>query len=950
MSLIDSTAAFKAHCDKIDDAGNLWNLVRSNGLRSMSQLAFAIGTPQSPPTEQEFKDFCRNINEGVDLALGLFAQMRRLHFEASTMIVAHLRSQVSQESGQEGVRKLPNAEKVARLERQQARLNGVSIKGELQPSHALIDLVASMCDTNSVIWVAPSKCSKREREVQQLTKEKTPVLTVEQHMLKFSGPDEEISVDTSTELHWQWAMQRRGIALDQVLAVDHSAERAHGIHIANFDLAVDAQVNGLIEFLQQEEDNLAWIHFAPACGTASFAVHLPAEVVRVLEENVSDEDFALAKKRVAYLCRWTKRAQELGAEEQNLKKAMPGHQCLNASILAQLENADDRDATNQQAWRQTLEEIEKGYVWLDDDADPYKHALAKRFGLNQKNKVRVIDDCTVGGLNKTIGVVEKRVLASQQHNEAVQQLPVEELLAARDHNACTGQQAWPDASHLFGFEYLAEADLAKAVVYLSPLRAKQNTLPCYAPAWRIVCKRRLMRPLVPEFKDFLHVPTEVTQPGWPCDDDGAQPAPIKRLRQMYKYGVQWSPQEFFAQAKQVLHPRDPQSALLDCTKQAIFDNLTMSAVELAKLRLRAVLMIKGVVSDLEDQERQLKASMEPGVSAILSSKKILAWQALLEASHYEDMQVVELVKQGITLDGVHSCPPCYPPDWKPATLDSQDLLDTAVWRRRVLVAECDDGDTARQQDVHETTLAEVELGHLQGPFTEQQISEHFGTDHWLLNPRFAIYQGEEKKVRIIDDCRRSSLNSTYSVNFRLELMDVDTLACLIGTIGESIAAGTALLSMADGTVLRGDVVEAAAKGSWMGRTVDLSKAYKQLAAEVQGHLNFASGFYVSRALGFLVASFDRMVDMPAISSEELRQLCDLAMCMLRSLKPRVYSVVSVKLPILIFTDGAWESGVASAGVAMYFPQEGGGVVAPIAVPDELVKLWLDEVGPISGLV
>ena len=204
----------------------------------------------------------------------------------------------------------------------------------------------------------------------------------------------------------------------------------------------------------------------------SFAVHLPAEVVRVLEENVSDEDFALAKKRVAYLCRWTKRAQELGAEEQNLKKAMPGHQCcllqrkrllvfqemlddlgypdkhltrdlaagfplsgwlepsgvfpravkrpqysvdtlrvlakgLNASILAQLENADDRDATNQQAWRQTLEEIEKGYVWLDEDADPSKHALAKRFGLNQKNKVRVIDDCTVGGLNKTIGVVEK---------------------------------------------------------------------------------------------------------------------------------------------------------------------------------------------------------------------------------------------------------------------------------------------------------------------------------------------------------------------------------------------------------------------------------------------------------------------------------------------------------------------------------------------------------------
>ncbi|CAJ1376929.1 unnamed protein product, partial [Effrenium voratum] len=85
----------------------------------------------------------------------------------------------------------------------------------------------------------------------------------------------------------------------------------------------------------------------------SFAVHLPTEVVRVLEENVSDEDFALAKKRVAYLCRPQYSVDTLRV----LAKG------LSASILAQLENADDQ--------------------------------------------VRVIDDCTVGGLNKTIGVVEK---------------------------------------------------------------------------------------------------------------------------------------------------------------------------------------------------------------------------------------------------------------------------------------------------------------------------------------------------------------------------------------------------------------------------------------------------------------------------------------------------------------------------------------------------------------
>lgn len=33
--------------------------------------------------------------------------------------------------------------------------------------------------------------------------------------------------------------------------------------------------------------------------------------------------------------------------------------------------------------------------------------LAKRFGLEQKHKVRVIDDCTIGGFNRTCGFSER---------------------------------------------------------------------------------------------------------------------------------------------------------------------------------------------------------------------------------------------------------------------------------------------------------------------------------------------------------------------------------------------------------------------------------------------------------------------------------------------------------------------------------------------------------------
>ena len=62
---------------------------------------------------------------------------------------------------------------------------------------------------------------------------------------------------------------------------------------------------------------------------------------------------------------------------------------------------------NQTAWRQTLEEADKGYIWPDKSAGAASCVLAKRFGLVQKEKIRMRDDCSKGGFNKTIRVVEK---------------------------------------------------------------------------------------------------------------------------------------------------------------------------------------------------------------------------------------------------------------------------------------------------------------------------------------------------------------------------------------------------------------------------------------------------------------------------------------------------------------------------------------------------------------
>ena len=81
---------------------------------------------------------------------------------------------------------------------------------------------------------------------------------------------------------------------------------------------------------------------------------------------------------------------------------------LNKAILQQLLDDRDDEELVRATWDKTMEEVNLGYIWPDEDADPMKFFLAKRFGLVQRaGKLRVIDDCSIGGINATVGSVEK---------------------------------------------------------------------------------------------------------------------------------------------------------------------------------------------------------------------------------------------------------------------------------------------------------------------------------------------------------------------------------------------------------------------------------------------------------------------------------------------------------------------------------------------------------------
>ena len=58
-------------------------------------------------------------------------------------------------------------------------------------------------------------------------------------------------------------------------------------------------------------------------------------------------------------------------------------------------------------WSLTNEELEKGWAWLDKNCDSSQHVSAKRFGLGQGAKTRLIHDCSIGGFNSSCGSSEK---------------------------------------------------------------------------------------------------------------------------------------------------------------------------------------------------------------------------------------------------------------------------------------------------------------------------------------------------------------------------------------------------------------------------------------------------------------------------------------------------------------------------------------------------------------
>ena len=166
LSLVEGNAAFSQRCSELDRTGNFGNALTAQNINTFSAMAFALGTPQTPPTDQQFDTLAQTIFGG-GFTLGQTSMLRRLHFESTTLMIASVKQRVDGESSDrpDSVKRIPVAEKRYRLEQQEQRLAGIAISGEMEPSHQLLDLTNNVVETGSIIWIAPSRCTVRRSPV-----------------------------------------------------------------------------------------------------------------------------------------------------------------------------------------------------------------------------------------------------------------------------------------------------------------------------------------------------------------------------------------------------------------------------------------------------------------------------------------------------------------------------------------------------------------------------------------------------------------------------------------------------------------------------------------------------------------------------------------------------------------------------------------------------------------
>ena len=218
---VESAAVFQQRCREIGMDGPMHTLLVAGGFSTMGRYAYGCGYVPGQSDDKPLIDMITVINGGTLPGPGPLALFRRLFFESFTLVQSELKQKLERTVEDAPPRKLAVPERASRFRAQQARLVGVSLRGELECADSLVDYCVAQFDENRVRYVTWDKCLSKAAELDGSKKDSTIGKNVS-GLLKISEVDVLPEADLSTELLLKYALTRRGLAYDQASLITFS--------------------------------------------------------------------------------------------------------------------------------------------------------------------------------------------------------------------------------------------------------------------------------------------------------------------------------------------------------------------------------------------------------------------------------------------------------------------------------------------------------------------------------------------------------------------------------------------------------------------------------------------------------------------------------------------------------------------------------------------------------
>ena len=596
----------------------------------------------------------------------------------------------------------------------------------------------------------------------------------------------------------------------RVLSVDHSHNKHRPQHdILLMDLSDTSSHCGLMQNL--EEDVPAAMHMAPPCGTCSRArerpvPHLGEKAPQPLRDEHNLFGFARLEGR-----------DKTRVMQSNILYAFVVdllYFCYTHNVVVSLENP-----TNSWLWA-ILKELVVAH-----------HDTKFRIWFQQLSPV-TFSNCAWGGERpkstkwlSTPKIFDRLAKDCPGVSNSHVHKP---YVAVRDghrlHFSTSEEAEYP-------LQLCTAAIEAIAIALSYPTNMASPSLKSQAMASAQQQHRR-HPPLIPEFVSFVTMSPAPLLPHKMLETrskfggtSGSEQTSLAR------YGIYHSKLEFFQKSLEVVHPFDSFSAIDELSKQNIYDILVKGHIAICKDRLRILMDVEQRARQMDQLEREWKSTLPKHMQEVLTGKRVLLWEQLLKEQGYQDLAVINFMKNGVDLVGEHEASPLFPSQMVRAVTSPGLLAKSSVWRNHSFAAapiHQDEPDLTKK--LYEVTLDEVQRGFLKGPYESlEAIKEEFGLDHVVVNRRFLLLQGESNKPRAIDDCKTSGLNNAYTQNNKLILQDLDSYVALAAFAGSSVQSGEVRVQTDSGQ-WSSEPLHPDYQGSmsWKGKCLDLEKAYRQV--------------------------------------------------------------------------------------------------------------------------